>query len=349
MVNKSEKLVTPQCKLHAKSMRLALIAAAILALTHGVFAESNSSGPVIAEIAKQFDRYPLIMIGELHRWEQLHAFIQEMIRNPAFICRADDIVVEFGNSRLQQIADTYAFGGDVTEAQLQSLWRETAVPLTWNSPLYRQFYETVREINQKHLCDHQVRIVLADPPLDWAKIRSAKDYKSWTDRDASYAKVVEREVLARNHRAFLLAGMFHVVKSTPTGDEDGPRAAQLIEQKHPGALFSIAAVSPSVAETMHLGPAPGFKVIRGSDLQDMDFEIISKIDPPKKWPPINEVIDGLLYVGEQSFLYPPPSIYLEPAFQRELRRRAAIIKAFSGQDFIAAIDELVREARKDKR
>src|SRR5436853_6008 len=124
------------------------------------------------ETAKRFDEHPLIMIGELHRWEQLHAFMREMIRNPEFVRRVDDIVVEFGNSRLQGLADRFAAGENMSETELQSLWRETSVPLTWNSPVYRRFYETVREINQKHLCAHPVRIVLADPALDWSKIKT---------------------------------------------------------------------------------------------------------------------------------------------------------------------------------
>jgi hypothetical protein len=322
--------------------------ATLFALGFSLVAEPVPSGPVIAQIAKQFDQHPLIMIGELHRWEQLHAFIREMIRDREFVCRADDIVVEFGNSRLQELADTYTSGGNVTDTQLQSLWRETAVPLTWNSPVYRQFYETVREINQVHLCDHPLRIILADPPLDWSKIKTGNDLKAWSDRDASYAEVVEREVLGKHHRAFLLAGMYHAVKQLPAGEEDGSRAAQLIERRHPGALFSIAAVSPSVAEAMHLSQPPSFKVVRDSELQAADFDLISKVDPPKKWPPMSDVVDGLLYVGDQTFLYPSPTIYLDPAYQRELRRHAAVIKAFSGQDFLPGINELVKEAKKSR-
>src|SRR5438045_6465210 len=110
---------------------LGIMAAVLLALGMNVRAESTDMA--IREIAKQFDEHPLIMIGELHRWEQLHAFLREMIRNPEFVCRADDIVVEFGNSRLQGLADRFAAGEKVNETELQSLWRETSVPLTWNS------------------------------------------------------------------------------------------------------------------------------------------------------------------------------------------------------------------------
>lgn len=324
------------------------VGAVFFALGLGIGAQAEPSEAVIGQIAKQFDEHPLIMIGELHRWEQLHAFLREMIRNREFVCRAEDIVVEFGNSRLQGLADRYGNGEDVTEAELQSLWRETSVPLTWNSPVYRQFYEAVREINQRHLCSHPVRIVVADPPLDWAKIKTAKDYAPWADRDASYADVVEREVLSKHHRAFLIAGQFHVVKRTPEGDEDGPRAAQLIERKHPGALFSIVAAPPDVAQATQLSPAPSFKIVRGSNLQNADFSMIATMNPHKKWPPMGDVVDGVLNVGAQTFIYPPPTIYLAPLYQAELRRRAAIIKEFSGQDFMPAIDELVKEANKPR-
>src|SRR2546423_9109364 len=113
-------------------VRVGLCAAAFLALGLCANAQPESSGAAIAQIAKEFDKHPLIMIGELHRWEQLHAFMREMMRNPEFVCRADDIVVEFGNSRLQGLADKFAAGEKLSETELQSLWRENSVPLTWN-------------------------------------------------------------------------------------------------------------------------------------------------------------------------------------------------------------------------
>ncbi|MFZ0869635.1 MAG: hypothetical protein WAM90_02795, partial [Rhodanobacter sp.] len=263
------------------------------------------------------------MIGELHRSTEIHAFLQQMLRDPAFICKADDIVVEFGNSRLQALADTYVSGGNVTQTQLQSMWRETAVPLTWNSPLYQQFYETVRDINQKHLCTHSIRVVLGDPPLDWSKIKTVKDYAQVTDRDGSYADVVEREVLSKHHRALLVAGELHAMKQLPKdyqSEPAEPTVAQLIERKHPGALFSIVSVPlPNAAKALKLGPAPSFSVVRGSALEHADFQLtdydstmtmvsvngkqVWKLEPAKHWPPMGNVVDGLLYVGGNHSLY----------------------------------------------
>ena len=40
-------------------------------------------------IAQELDRHPLVMVGELHRWAELHAFLRDLVRDPAFICRVD--------------------------------------------------------------------------------------------------------------------------------------------------------------------------------------------------------------------------------------------------------------------
>jgi hypothetical protein len=343
--------------------------AALLWLALSPAASAAPSEPAIAEMAKQFDKHPLIMIGELHRSREIHAFLQQMLRDPGFICRADDIVVEFGNSRLQALADTYISGGNVTQTRLQSVWRETAVPLTWNSPLYQQFYETVRDINQKHLCRHSIRVVLGDPPLDWSKIKTVKDYERFTDRDGSYADVVEREVLSKHHRALLVAGELHAMKQLPKdyqSEPEDPTVAQRIERKHPGALFSIVSVPlANAAKALNLGPAPSFTVVRGSALEHADFQLtdydstvtlvsvngkqVWKLEPAKHWPPMGNVVDGLLYVGGNNSLYPSPTIYLDPVYQQELRRRALIIKNYNGQDFTPGIDELVKEGKAMKK
>jgi hypothetical protein len=108
-----------------------------------------------------------------------------------------------------------------------------------------------------------------------------------------------------------------------------------------------------------LGASPSFAVVRGTSradvsyqLADWDSAVVRTGEPgwtfarDKHWPRVGSVIDGLLYLGGNHSVYPSPTIYLDPAYQRELRRRAAIIKAYSGQDFGPKIDELVREGRR---
>lgn len=348
-----------------------MIAAVALLGVVALSATASNTPPesAIAQIARQFDKHPLIMMGEWHRSVQQHFFLRELVRDPAFICRVDDIVVEFGNSRLQNVADAYVSGENIAEAELQGVWRETTVMFAWNAPMYRQFYETVREVNAKHICPHPVSVVLGDPPIDWSKVKTKKDFEAFGDRDGFFAGVVERDVLARNHHALLIAGELHALRKTPEGEKEGgpePTFVQIIEQKHPGSLFVVTVVTTeAAAKTLKMGPPPSFRVIQGSELEHADFGLIApawtatpvvingkhdwKLDPAKSWPPMGEVVDGLLYLGgDQTKLFPSPVIYLERAYQQQLRRRAAIIKEYNGQDFLPTLDDLVKEAQQAK-
>lgn len=325
------------------------IFASVLLLSAARAAAADPASTAIAGIAGQFDRHSVIQLGELHRSLEIHSFIQRVLRDPRFICRADDVAVEFGNSRLQKLADVYATGGTLSEAQIESMWRETSVPFTWNAPVYRAVYETIRDINHEHLCPHPVRIVLADAPLDWSMIRGVKDLIPFADRDTAMANVVEREVIAKHHHAFLITGEFHAEKRSED-DRDGLRTAEIIERRHPDALFSIVTVpSPAAASALHMSAAPSFRIVHGSDLANQPFAMTS---PDWRGPQqhvaglrMAQVTDGLLYVGGDSSLYPSPAIYLDKVYARELRRRCAIVREMTGQDFVAVLNDLVKEAR----
>ena len=341
-----------------------IVAAAVFAVSLSAAAHP---GDAIADLAKVYDTHALIFMGEWHRNAQQHVFLRKLISDPRFLCRTDDIVIESGNARLQPIADAWASGKDVSEADLVSMYRETAVPFAWNAPMYRQFYETVRDVNLRHVCPHPVRLLLGDPAFDWATIENAEDLKKVQDRDEAYAGVIEREVLAKKHRALLISGIPHALRKLPppTSADDGftgPTVAQLIEQRHPGAMFVVALVTTAAAaETMHMPPPPSFRIVRGSPLAKINFALIApatkatpvivngkhdwKLEDSNAWPPMGAFIDGVLYLGgDETRVFPPPSIYLEPVYQKELRRRMRILKVYNGQDFEPILDDLIKEA-----
>lgn len=72
------------------TMRIPVLLTAALLPLASAHAQSSQ---VIAEIATQFDDRPLVMIGEYHRSREIHAHLQQMLRDPAFICKVDDITV----------------------------------------------------------------------------------------------------------------------------------------------------------------------------------------------------------------------------------------------------------------
>jgi len=334
-------------------MRLLPGSAALAATASLCFSPAHATDRVnvaITGIAREFDHHSVIQLGELHRSLQTHFFIQLMLRDPHFICHAADVVVEFGNSRLQNLADIYGAGGTLSEAQIESMWRETSVPLTWNTPVYRAVYDTIRDINSMHLCPHPVRIVLADAPLDWARIRAVKDLLPFADRDAAMADTVEREVMAKHHHAFLITGEFHAEKRT-NDEADGLRTAQIIERRHPHALFSIVTIPAALAGSLHMDRVPSFLPVSGSGAAGAPFAMTmpgwssARTAATPGGLRIGDVVDGLLYVGGNYSLFPSPAIYLDQAYAQELRRRSAIIKEAAGQDFVTVVDDLVKEGR----
>jgi hypothetical protein len=336
-----------------KKLSSPITSAFFAALSLTIVERANAFEPTIPAIARQFDNHAVIQLGEYHRSLQIHSFIQQMLRDPRFICRADDVVVEFGNSRLQNLADIYTSGGTLSEPEIASMYRETSVPLTWNAPVYRAVYDTVSDINRTHLCKHKVRLVLGDGPLDWSKVKTAKDLEPFADRDTAMADTVEREVIAKHHHAFLITGEFHAEKKT-NDEADGLRTAQIIEKRHPGNLFVIVTVpEPDAAAALKMGPAPSFLAVHGTEIANKSFamtkegweDVISTARPHFPNFTIGDVVDGVLYVGGNSSLFPSPEIYLDETYAKELRRRAAIVREMSGQDFVAVVDDLVKEGR----
>ena len=190
-------------------------------------------------------------------------------------------------------------------------------------------------------------------PSRRSRVKTAKDLEPFADRDTAMADTVEREVFAKHHHAFLITGEFHAEKKT-NDEADGLRTAQIIEKRHPGSLFVIVTVpSPDAAAALKMGPAPSFRAVHGTDIEHKPFamtkegweDIISTGRPHYPVFTIGEVVDGVLYVGGNSSLFPSPEIYLDVDYAKELRRRAAIVREMSGQDFVAVVDDLVKEGR----
>ena len=92
-----------------------------------------------------------------------------------FAERVNDIVVEFGNARYQEVIDRYIAGENVPFEQVRGAWRDTVGALGPVSPVYGEFYRAVRAVNQKLPRQRRLRVLLGDPPIDWSHVRSRED------------------------------------------------------------------------------------------------------------------------------------------------------------------------------
>lgn len=116
---------------------------------------------------------------------EVHAQLRALIREPRFASTVNDIVVEFGSSRYQDLMDRYIRGDDVSDsairvARLNAVQAGTAL----DNANTAAFFRSVREVNAAP--DRKLRVLLGDPPMDWDNIRNKADYRKWIIQRDSY-------------------------------------------------------------------------------------------------------------------------------------------------------------------
>jgi hypothetical protein len=182
----------------------------LLLLTATACAQDLKVEDPIQALVNLFDRYRIVMLGELHESRQQWELLERLITSPTFQEKVNDIVLEFGNSRYQDLVDRFVEGQNVPLEEVQNAWRNVAGALGAVSPVYSNFYSAVRAVNRKLPKQRRLRILLGDPPVDWDHVQSRDDLSPFIPfRDVHYASVVRYEVLARRRKALLIMGTGH--------------------------------------------------------------------------------------------------------------------------------------------
>jgi len=102
-----------------------------------------------------------------HGNEQGHAFRLSLIRDPRFTTTVNDIVVETGNALYQDLMDRFVQGEDIPDLSLRRIWQNTTQPFTtFDTPIYEEFFRTVRAVNMSLPRARRLRVLLGDPPVD---------------------------------------------------------------------------------------------------------------------------------------------------------------------------------------
>jgi len=170
-----------------------------------------------AEVAKSaiieaFNSHSIVMLGELHANKQEYELLKGLVTSQDFVEKVDDLVLEYGNALYQDIVDRYIAGEDVPTDSVQRAWRNTTA-IGAPSPIYGWLYEAVREANRKRT--RKLRIVLGDVYVNWNRVKDREALGPFVaNRDPFYASVVREQVITRHHRALLVAGYPHFLRSS---------------------------------------------------------------------------------------------------------------------------------------
>jgi hypothetical protein len=311
-------------------------------------AQEPTAEPAVSAIIALFKTNQVVGVNAGHRMKDLDDLLLNLIRAPEFIDAADDIVVECGNSRYQGVLDRYIQGEDVALADVQPVWRNTTVPQMCSvSPFYAQLFPLVRRINQGLSPAKRLRVVAADPPIDWSAITTQAGFaRYYGARDSTIAAIMEREVLSRNRKALMLFGSAHLAHGLTTAVAASVRqlpggfavasAVARYEEHYPGITFTIdlfgcGAMTPAGSGSASW-PVPSLVRTSGTRLA-------SPANSPIRGP------DGLLYLGRPEWLLyelRPAFVFLDDTVVAELRRQVALMPSAPSLDEFVDRSEIQR-------
>ena len=304
----------------------------------------------VESVIAAFDHANLVALGERHWAREDAQFRLEVIRNPAFTQKANDIVIECGNPLYQRILDRFIDGESVSDAELQRVWRDTTQPGAWDSPVYEEFLHAVRAVNANLPPHRRVRVLAADSPIDWSAAATPCDLGgTMQDRDRSAAAVIRQEVLNRGRKALVIFGSAHLYRGRPgtIADllKDDSRAKWFLVAPlgGPGLPKEIASRQAKPEEPVlltlagdaagHL-PAADVLEIGSKRLQVVDGKPVFEDGKPVFLPvfegetEVGELADACLFFGEAppEFVPPPTGLHDDSEYGREIQRRRNILR-----------------------
>lgn len=273
----------------------------------------------------------VVTLGEGgHNNEQTHALRMSLIRDPRFAEVVNDIVVEFGNSRYQDVMDRFVGGEDVPHAELQQVWQNTTqAHEIWDVPIYEEFFQEVRKINAKLPKKRKLRVLLGDLPIDWDQINTQEDLRKAVRTDSVPAGIIEREVISKGRRALVIYGDMHCVRrNTYWMMEDKAAAEQryakpvetivALLERSGVKVFSIRTSTSNLAELqpdIATWTPPKLALLAGTPLGQASFLFYYPDDiyirrpdntweqvkaDPKRSPLMQDQFDAVLYIGPKS-------------------------------------------------
>jgi hypothetical protein len=291
------------------------VARLALCATIGAYSQTVDRIPApvdpIQGIVTAFQRRPIVIIGENHWLRQAGDFYIRLVRDPAFQNTVQDIVVEFASRNNQPLLDRYIAGEDVPMTEVRRIWRDTTKVASWESPIYAEWLAAIRAVNRDLPQPRRLRVLAGDTAVDWSRIQTHADWAALGDNNISFADVVVRQVLQKKHRALVVLGANHVIKS---GDRTGSdNTTTRIEKQFPDSTYVLLLLYAGVLDRSK-EDSLGLSIRDRPALYELSGTQLSK------------TTDGLLYIApREAFTQAlPPAGSLDAAYLKEVDRRSMI-------------------------
>jgi hypothetical protein len=261
------------------------------------FASAQQAKPpeprdAVSAVVEAFKTHDVVALGEGdHGNDQGHALRVALLNDARVAGLVNDIVVEFGSARFQQVIDRFVNGETVPYSELRRFWEDTTQPnVVWHAAIYADFIRAVRAVNSKRPAAQRIRVLGGEPPIDWAAISGTQDFRPWlAQRDTHAVDVIRRDVLAKKRKALVVYGDMHFQRKNIQSNYDmtSPIAHGIVSllEKEGISVFSIwttggpslARLQPDVASW----PVPSIVLTRRTTLGREDFASYSRSTLPR--------------------------------------------------------------------
>ncbi|HTX37274.1 MAG TPA: hypothetical protein VME43_19740 [Bryobacteraceae bacterium] len=303
------------------------------------------SPDAVRDVIAAFASANLVALGERHGAREDAEFRLKLIRDPAFAPAVDDIVIEFANALHQDLLDRFVQGADVAAAELSKIWRDTAQPGAWDSPVYEEFLRAVRLVNAGLPRGRRLRVLAGDPPIDWSEPSIGQHLRDLVDaRDQFAASLIEREVLNRDRKALVVYGSLHLYRSLagtiPERLRRNSKARWFVMVPIAGSEVSalLGAGRASAADPVLAGLADSpLGDLQANDLFEKGTKRVQVVDgkmvlaPAQLFEPgvkARETADAVLYFGDAAPEFVPrPAGIAGTDYGTEIDRRRAILRS----------------------
>lgn len=200
-----------------------------------------------AFMIEAFEKYQLVVIGEIHHRPRYWAFNTELIRDPAFAQTVGTIYMELPLNHQSNINRFLA--QDTCDRQIVIRMLRDFFELGWPCKPTLDFFVAVWQVNQKLPPDQKLRIRLVDMQRPWEKIQKRQDWQAYNvDRDLFMAENIleDRRASKDRRHGFFIVGMGHAMKEFCYVDRKTPceSAGWYLKQALDDQLFTVFQHAP---------------------------------------------------------------------------------------------------------
>ena len=297
-----------------------------------------------AYILQTYKTCNIIGISEgLHGLENSHSFFKKLFENTEFQKTVNVIIVEFGSIGYQDILDKYIAGEKVDINGLQKVWRESGGNTTgnWDRRMYFELLQQIRNINNNLPWDKRIRVLAADPAIDWKSVNTIQDYfKYLPQRDLSPAHLAIEYGITRNQKVLIIYGGTHFSKlSDEKLDSSYWSITTVVNKRKPGSMKVIEILNPdnfSIDKQTKKWALNSIIDLHTNRLGDSSSEKLfpetvnqkgEKVIPFAGYK-IRDLYDAFLYVGASKswkIADIPKSVFADDDYWKELNRRSKIV------------------------